>query len=171
VELATLLLVSETSAPIKAEEVFFAPEFTHTPSYRLLPYTASLEFSESLPLIHAGSMPKNVWITWYEPAFTQLDAASVRPPAASLEIDAVTGRPDRGKMKSGAVVISLSGDQTGLARRIDGGVRLFEFMPDSTQTRKELFYAAVEILADYTPGGLMIGAATLLPVEEPSIET
>jgi hypothetical protein len=116
-------------------------------------------------------MPKNVWITWYEPAFTQLDAASVRPPAASLEIDTVTGRPDRGKMKSGAVVISLSGDQTGLARRIDGGVRLFEFMPDSTQTRKELFYAVVEILADYTPGGLMIGAATLLPVEEPSIET
>ena len=171
VELGTVRLDSETAAPVTESEVFFAPEFTHTPSYRLLPYSASLEFSAPLPLIHSGDSAKNVWLTWYEPAFTQLDAASLRPPAASFEIDPATGKAARGKYRSGSMVIALSGDQTDLARRIDGTVRLFEFMPDSIQTRKELFYAAVEIVADYLPDGLMAGAATLLPVEELSIET
>ena len=171
VELATVRLGSETSATLAPNEVVFAPEFTHTPSYRLLPYSATLEFFVPLPLIHTGSVARNVWITRYEPSFTQLDAASVRPPAMSFEIDQATGKASRAKLKTGSLVIALSGDQTDLARRIDGTVRLFEFMPDSTQTRKELFYAAVEIVADYTPGGLMTGAATLLPVEEVSIET
>ena len=170
-ELATVRLESQTSAPLTSDEVFFAPEFTHTPSFRLLPYSASLKFSASLPLIHTGGVAKNVWVVWHEPAFTQLDVASFRPPTLSFEIETATGKAARGKYKPGSVVIALSGDQSGLARRIDGTVRLFEFMPDSTQTRKELFYAAVEIIADYTPGGLMAGAATLLPVEEVSIET
>lgn len=170
-ELATVRLDSATAAPVTESEVFFAPEFTHTPSYRLLPYSASLKFSAPLPLIHTGNLAKNVWLTRFEPAFTQLDAASLRPPALSFEIDPATGNAARGKYKSGTIVIALSGDQTDLARRIDGTVRLFEFMPDSTQTRKELFYASVEIVADYLPGGLMAGAATLLPVEELSIET
>jgi hypothetical protein len=171
IELATVRLDSETAAPLASDEVFFAPEFTHTPSYKLLPYSASLEFSAPLPLIHTGDAAKNVWLTWFEPSLSQLDVASLRPPALSFEIDTATGKAARGKYKPGSIVIALSGDQSVLARRIDGTVRLFEFMPDSTQTRKELFYAAVEIVADYSPGGLMAGAATLLPVEELSIET
>ena len=171
VELATVRLDSATAAPLTSDEVIFAPEFMHTPSYKLLPYLASLEFSAPLPLIHTGSVAKNVWLTWHEPTFSQLDVASLRPPAESFEIDTATGKAAHGKQKPGSIVIALSGDQSDLARRIDGTVRLFEFMPDSTQTRKELFYAAVEIVADYTPGGLMVGAATLLPVEELSIET
>ena len=171
VELATVRLDSEVAAPVTTDEIFFAPEYTHTPSYRLLPYTASLEFASPIPLIHTGGVAKEVWIQWYEPSLTQLDVVTVRPPAASFEIDRATGTIERAKLKSGSIVCSLSGIQTDLARRIDGGVRLFEFMPDSTQTRKEFFYAAVEIVADYSPQGLMTGAATLLPVEEPSIET
>ena len=171
VELATVRLDSDTAAPLTTDEIFFAPEFTHAPAYRLLPYSASLEFASPLPLIHTGGLAKAVWITRYEPSLTQLDVVTVRPPAASFEIDRATGTIDRAKLNSGSIVISLSGIQTDLARRIDGGVRLFEFMPDSTQTRKEFFYAAVEIVADYSPQGLMTGAATLLPVEEPSIET
>ena len=171
VELATVRLDSEAAAPLTTDEIFFAPEYTHTPAYKLLPYSASLEFASPIPLIHTGGVAKAVWVTWYEPSLTQLDVVTVRPVSSAFEIDRATGSVDRTKQKSGSFVCSLSGIQTDLARRIDGSVRLFEFMPDSTQNRKEFFYAAVEIVADYSPQGLMTGAATLLPVEEPSIET
>ena len=165
------MYVSECVVLIDKFVCFFFFFFKQKTAYEIYQCDWSSDVCSSDLLIHSGDSAKNVWLTWYEPAFTQLDAASLRPPAASFEIDPATGKAARGKYRSGSMVIALSGDQTDLARRIDGTVRLFEFMPDSIQTRKELFYAAVEIVADYLPDGLMAGAATLLPVEELSIET
>ncbi|GMT42821.1 MAG: hypothetical protein IEMM0002_1232 [bacterium] len=170
-ELATVELDSSTSAPLKDEEVIFAPEFSHAPSHMLLPYSASVKFSAPLPLIHAGGTPKNVWITRYEPVLTAIDVISLRPPVAAIEVDPETGKARRGKFSTGSMVIPLSGNQSDLARKIDGTVRLFEFMPDSTGTRQELFYAAVETASNYSAEGLMIGTATLVVVEEPTVET
>lgn len=169
VELATVRLDSSASAPLTNDEIIFAPEFSHSPSWRLLPYSASIKFAEILPLIHAGGTAKNVWITRYDITLTELELLSFRPPVSGWEITPAESR--RGALNEGGMVVSLSGNQSDLARRIDGSIRLFECMPDSAGSRKELFYAAIEIFSDYSTEGFLIGKAKLLPLEEPIVET
>ncbi len=169
VELATIELDSSVAAPLTNDEIIFAPEFSHSPSWRLLPYSASIKFAEPLSLIHAGGTAKNVWITRYDIALTELELISFRPPVSGWEITPASSR--RGAFNEGVMVVSLSGNQSDLTRRIDGTIRLFECMPDSAGSRRELFYAAIEIFSDYSTEALLTGKAKLLPLEEPIVET
>lgn len=169
VELASVQLDSNTAAPLTRDEITFSPEFSHSPAWRLLPYSASIKFAVPLSLIHVGGTAKNVWITRYDTTLEELELVSFRPPVSGWEITAASSR--RGNLNEGVMVVSLSGNQGDLTRRIDGSIRLFECMPDSAGTRKELFYAAIEIFSDYSTEGLLTGKAKLLPVEEPIVET
>lgn len=169
VELATIRLDSDVAAPLTKDEIIFAPEFSHSPSWRLLPYSASIKFAEPLSLIHAGGTAKNVWMTRYDITLAELELLSFRPPVSGWEITPAESR--LGSLNEGAMVVSLSGNQNDLTRRIDGSIRLFECMPDSTGNRKELVYVAIEIFSDYSTEGLLIGKAKLLPVEKPIVET
>lgn len=171
VELATVKMNSDTPASLKEEEVIFAPEICHAPGFTLLPYTAEIKFNGPLPAIHTGGTAKNVWITMHEPVLAQLDVLSFTPPLETIDTDPLNNRYKKGETLAGSMVVTLSGDQADMPRRIDGSIRLIEFMPDSTGNRKEVFYAALLVSADYSPASLMAGKISILPIYSPEIET
>ncbi len=172
IELATVQFSSSVSADIDGDDLLFAPEWSHAPAYRLLPYSAGVEFAAPLAAIHTGATTRGVWITWYEPQLTQLDVISFSPPVSGISVDPGSGASSPSGSQSGSMALALSGTQADLARRIDGKVRLFEFMPDSSGSRKELSYLGVEISAAYSPdGGIMNGKAILKPAFVPTVET
>ncbi len=176
VELATVQLLSSASGDIDNDDVFFAPEWRHAPAYRLLPYSAEVEFAAPLAAIHTGATTRGVWITWYEPQLSQLDVMSFSPPVSGISVDPGSGTSSSSGSQVGSMTLALSGTQADLARRIDGKVRLFEFMPDSSGSRKEVSYLGVEISAaysaSYSPGaGIMNGKAALKPAFVPIVET
>ncbi len=171
VETGLLKLSSSVSAPIKEDEISFAPEFSHSPGFDILPYTASALFRHPLPLIHAGSTPKKVYATFSDPLTAPLDVVSFSPPVAQADYNPATGRLDEKAMKPGKMTLVVSGVQADLVNRINGSIRLIEFMRDSAGTRKELYYALVETSADYRPESVMTAEASLTPVQKPRTET
>jgi len=171
VETGFLKLSSAISAPVKENEIVFAPEFSHSPGFDILPYTASALFRQPLPLIHAGSAPKKVYVTFSDPQTVLLDVVSFSPPVMQTDYDPATGRLDEKAMKPGKMTLAVSGVQSDLVNRINGSVRLLEFMRDSTGTRKELYYALVETAAEYRPESVITAEASLTPVQKPRVET
>lgn len=171
VELATVKFSASASAAVKEEEVSFAPEYSHAPECGILPYSARVRFFAPLDAIHIGGTARNVWITWSEPVMAALDAMSLRAPVEQNEMDPQTLKPVRKKTKPGLMKISIGGNQAELARRIDRTVRLFEYRPDATGNRRELFYAMVETSADYKPMETVEGELLLFAVEFPIAET
>ena len=169
VEIAILKL-SDVSGPISESEISFFPEYSFAPSFDLSPHEGKVIFREDLPLIHTEGVSKNIYITYCEPAVAPVDMFSITPPYSRREFDYSFSRLAQSKIQEGRIQISLSGDQSDLLRRIEGSVRLFEFMPDSAGTRKEIFYAFVENNLSYQPGELMAGEYLLLPVAGPIVE-
>lgn len=171
IELALVRLSSSASAAIVDGEVVFSPEYSHSPAWSLLPYSALVRFFAPLPAIHAGATARAVWVSWHEPAMAELDTASFRAPVEQNEIDAATLAPTVKRVLPGAARLALSGAQGDLARRIERTVRLYEFRPDAGGTRVELVYAIASVTADYRPRGLAEGEAQLVAVELPVSET
>jgi len=171
VETGFVKLSASVSAPVKEEEIVFAPEFSHSPGFDILPYTASVLFRQPLPLIHAGATPKKVYVTFSEPQTVLLDVVSFSPPATQVDYDPATGRLNEKTMKPGKMTLVVSGVQSDLVNRINGSVRLLAFMRDSAGTRKELYYALVETTAEYHPESIITAEASLTPVQKPRVET
>ena len=64
---------------------------------------AGIDFYTALPLIHTGVVPKDVFATWYEPAFVEIvDAYDFVPPATTISVNTteVYGRVKGGKTQS-----------------------------------------------------------------------
>jgi hypothetical protein len=171
VETGFVKLSSSVSAPIKENEFVFTPEFSHSPDFDILPYTASALFRQPLPLIHAGAASKKVYVTFSDPQTAPLDTVSFSPPVMQTDYDPATGRLDEKAVKPGKMTLAVSGVQSDLVNRINGSVRLLEFMRDSAGTRKELYYALVETAAEYSPESIITAEASLTPVQKPRVET
>ncbi len=171
VELAAITLLTSASAKILDKEISFKPELSHMPEAEIFPYKAKVRFRSGLPLIHTGLVTANVYITYCEPQLAFLDVVSFRPPVMAAEFDFAIGKLSAGKVKSGLTKLNLSAQQADLIRRADGTIRFIEFMPDSSGSRKELYYAHLETSALYSPGSVMEGEINLLPCQKPSVET
>lgn len=115
VELAQVWLSSQTSAPILASEIkqvignslerWDYPQWTvnyANVASGSLGY-AGINFYTALPLVHTSDVPKDVYASWYEPAFVEIvDAYDFKPPATTISINTteVYGRVKGGKSQS-----------------------------------------------------------------------
>ena len=164
VELATIKL-GEFAGSVKERAIQFSPELSSFPVCEIDPYVAKAVFSKAQSPIHTGSVARNIYISYSVPQFSMLDPVSFTPPTNATEFDAASKRLSAGKVKQGKVTLAINGKQLDIRWRIDGTVRLFEFMPESTGTRRELFYAYVDGGALYKPGEVQVGEFLLTPVK------
>jgi len=167
VELGRITFSSSLSAVVTDSEITFSPELSIKPYWDILPYSASIKFKEPLPLIHTGATSKKVLITYAEPQTTSLDVISFTPPSLLFTHDEITGRTATGKKIEGKALLIISPTGIDLAKKIDGTIRLIDFMPDGNGTRHELYFVKISTAITYLPGNLMEGEITLLPIKEP----
>jgi hypothetical protein len=172
VELAKVKL-DEFAGPVTDESINFSPELSTFPVSETDPYLAKSVFSRPFQAIHTGGVACNIYITYCVPQFSALDPISFRPPSAVSD-GVPSGAPGKlsvGQVKNGKVVLAINGTQLDLRWRIAGSVRLFEFMPEASGTRREIFYAYVESGAEYRPGEILTGEFLLTPVKSTVAES
>ena len=86
VEVGQIHYNSQTAAVVLTSEIFQVPgdscERTDFPVISTTDYARGrVTFSDALPLIHTGSIPKEIWVTGYTPIFAVLPRASNFVPA------------------------------------------------------------------------------------------
>lgn len=110
IEIAQVRLASNVAAPIAAGEIFaivgIHQERYDFPGWQVLGLDGKIQFDSSLPLIHTGSVAKQVYAKVYTPIFTQVPRALDFQPA---ETSATTVSTDfYGGVIGGAGAASLS---------------------------------------------------------------
>jgi len=170
VELVTIKL-DEFTGPVKERSINFSPELSSFPVCEIDPYVAKAVFSKAHSPIHTGGVARNIYITYSVPQFSTLDPISFTPPVTTMEFDSASESLLKGQAKQGKVALAINGTQLDLRWRINGSVRLFEFMPESTGTRKELFYAHIDCGAEYRPDEIQTGEFLLTPIKSMTVES
>lgn len=138
--------VSDTaSSVLTANEIYRVPnlhrEEASYPAYTIDQGEGIVEFATALPLIHAGDMPKKVYISGYTPLFAPIPRCSDWSPAGS-SISPQTVDTYDGTFSAGATTTLNSASFTAI---LDNGISdpiiekvgqvlWFEYRPDRDQT-------------------------------------
>jgi len=181
IELAQVRLTASASAAVLDSEIFAVPnqhrELAAYPVYEVKPMgaagTAQVVFSEALPLIHTGAIPKTVYARYTNPNFAALtECSEVKLPrdTASQSEDATYDGP-RAAVKWGRGTGSFThlhdGSGTALIMLVKGTQRFLKFFPDKYLTGYWIMLATLGVADEYPVGGNMRASISLGAQSEP----
>jgi len=175
IEIGLVNLTAIATAPITSDEIVFSPEWSHTPSYKLLPYTASVEFMTALATIHTGNVTRSVYVKYSKPILVDISAplSKIKPVklpqkiASQLFFSGTRSKVVEGELSEGSFEYEVPAGIGHVLNRIDNSTRLITIMPDSTADRRLLFYALVTNEEEFVSGEITLGTATLSGIQAP----
>lgn len=181
IEYAQVRLDSETAQVIVVSEIKSIPG-THTelagfPTFELDSYLGSITFTDDLPTIHTGDLPKKSYAQFYTPDFVKIqDADAFTPPRTTYSVTSTTtydgARGSTSSAINGGSFTALL--QNGISDAVmqivnAGGARWVKFFPKKTVvTQYEVCQGQIGVQDTY-PSGANISGAFTISAERPVI--
>lgn len=178
IEIAQVRVISDTDAVITSDQIKTVPG-THRerydyPSAKVYEYGGYVEFASALPLIHTGTLPKNVYASYAGPVFADLEKVYNYVPSAnsySVNSEQVYGETvgsSSSTLNQGTFEIKLQNAISDPLAKQEGNILWFKFFPDRYATPYSLDLGKLGITKSY-PAGDNISASCTISAESAHI--
>lgn len=174
IEIAQVRVISDTSAVITSAQIKAVPnvhqERYDYPAATEYCYGGYVEFGAALPLIHTGTLPKNVYAEYSAPVFADLSYASGYTPSSnsysvnSEQVYGGTVGSSSATLNQGSFDVKMSNAVSDPLAKLEGLILWFKFFPDRYQTPYILDLGKLGMTKVY-PAGDNISASCTISAE------
>ena len=168
-EVGQVRLSSIVAAPVLATEIYQVPNLhrevwnAHTVDY----IGGSIKFSEPLPLIHTGGLPKKVYVRVATPIFAEISGAKDWVPAkesyssqSESFYDGVIGSASS-SLGTAGFAVSLNDGVTDALLALEGNNVLFKFKPDKNGSAYQITQGIFSVAQTFAVKSMAMGTVTI----------
>jgi len=174
IEIAQVRLTSIAAAPVLPSEIFHVPglhsEYANFPLYTTDYANGDITFLSVLPLIHTGSLPKRVYVEYYEPILQELTrsndfvSAETSHSITSEQVYNETIASSSDSLNQGSFTQLVENGITDPVVAWKNQIMWFKFFQDRNKTAYELVQGKLGIARSW-PAGTSISSACTISAE------
>ena len=171
IEVAQVKFTSITAAPVLDSEIFQVPglhsEYANFPLFTKDYAGGDVTFLQSLPLIHTGSLPKRVYVEYYEPILQELTRSTDFVSAEtshSITSEQVYNETIASRSEShnqGSLTQLMEDRILDPVVQWKNQIMWFQFFPDRNKTAHELAQGKLGITRSWPAGDSLSAACTI----------